>query len=265
MMEFTTKLWRGSTYIRCLRGDEYTNYATGFFFGLDNNTIFLVTNRHVINPNFLDKDSSRTDKLELKLHTSSIDLTQQTSKSIELSTKENTNWFVHPDPKVDLVLVDVSDIVEDCFIFAYDYTAIPPKNLFLPPGENLVVLGYPKEFYDKVYNLPIARNATLASHYSTPFENNKYFLIDSFLHEGTSGSPVITKWEPTVTVDEKTNKLRYNYKNIRSYLLGIHSEEEPLPEEVRSREDRGEGVFNLNRVWYSYLILEILDAMSEKM
>ena len=90
---------------------------------------------------------------------------------------------------------------------------------------DLIVVGYPLGLYDSMHNTPIIRSATIAIVYPLPFEGKDYFLIDSRLHKGTSGSPVILKPQDN--------------------LVGIHSGQ--LEEDT-----------NLNIVWYAELIPEII-------
>jgi hypothetical protein len=67
-----------------------------------------------------------------------------------------------------------------------------PNNIRLHVGEDVMVMGYPLGVFDDMHNLPILRNGIIASAYPIPFKRNQYFLVDSYLEKGTSGSPVIT-------------------------------------------------------------------------
>ena len=91
-------------------------------------------------------------------------------------------------------------------------------------GDDLLVIGYPLGIRDTKHKTPIIRSAIMASVYPLPFDGMPYFLIDSFLHEGTSGSPVLLK--PS-TVNRYINRgAELNLDRISSFekkLIGIHS------------------------------------------
>src|SRR3989442_12382964 len=81
-------------------------------------------------------------------------------------------------------------------------------------------MGYPLgQYYDDVFNLPVVRNGTVASAYPMRFRGQPYFLIDSRLHEGTSGSPVMTKSKRDWRKVEGGSEV----DNFRFYLLGVNS------------------------------------------
>lgn len=118
-------------------------------------------------------------------------------------------------------------------------------------GEELLVVGYPEETRDTLNNAPIARAATVATLYNQPFSGKQGFLIDSRLHNGTSGSPVLTK--PTTIarhINGRTELIHDRIKSFKKYLIGVHSEKFDLryPE------------LDLSFVWFASLIPEIIKA-----
>ena len=62
-------------------------------------------------------------------------------------------------------------------------------------NEDIFVLGYSLDIFDKLHNLPNAIGGTLTSPYPIPWNGNPYFLVNALLDKGTSGSPVITKFK----------------------------------------------------------------------
>ena len=80
---------------------------------------------------------------------------------------------------------------------------------------------------------------TTASVYPVPFEGNPYFLIDSELHPGTSGSPVIT--QPSIWVVKTDESELFEEPQYR--LIGIHS--------------AAYGDLKLNVVWFADLVAEV--------
>src|SRR5262249_16233321 len=95
-----------------------------------------------------------------------------------------------------------------------------PDKVRVSIGADVQVIGYPLGVYDDVHNLPIVRNASMASIYPVPFRGNPCVLVDARLHSGTSGSPVMTK--PTTTVSHEDGSLNI-YNTPVTYLLGVHS------------------------------------------
>ena len=113
-----------------------------------------------------------------------------------------------------------------------------------------MVMGYPLEFYDDINNLPIIRNSTLASIYPIPFRNNQHFLIDSRLHSGSSGSPVLTK--PNTLLIDNEGKLAAQ-DQYQPLLIGVYSGTVPMRDELLDDH------LGLGSVWFDYLIPEIIE------
>jgi hypothetical protein len=196
--------------------------ATGFFFGFEGQ-LYFITNRH----NVIDEnDWFYPDELRLKLHIDENDFTKNQMFPIPLYDPEHRPlWLEHPKGKdIDVVALTV-DLPSSFFIMSFNKENLWREGDYVLIGNDLIVAGYPLGLYDSKHNTPIIRNAAMASVYPLPFEGKDYFLIDSRLHEGTSGSPVISKPQ---------NK-----------LVGIHSGQ--LEEDT-----------NLNIVWYAELIIEII-------
>jgi len=66
---------------------------------------------------------------------------------------------------------------------------IAPPDIQIPIGQDALLIGYPRGFYDFDNNLPLIRNALVSSIYPVDFRGKPYFLIDARLHKGMSGSP----------------------------------------------------------------------------
>jgi len=167
--------------------------ATGFFYE-EGGRMYLVTNRHVV----IKEDSDfYPDTVLLTVHTSRADIYACRDVPIPLyDSNTKPVWLEHPKSgnKVDVVALDFTEHqLPDDVIAPWKSDRLLKPDVVLRTGEELSVIGYPHGFYDSVFNLPIVRNASLASAYPIPFEGQPFFLIDANLHPGTSGGPVVTK------------------------------------------------------------------------
>ena len=231
-----------TTPIICKEGRKILGTGTGFFFQYNEN-IYLFTNRHV----FIDEDRNfYPDKVVIRLNKGGTNLIQNDEITFELyrSNTDDKNW-IEIDRYVDLAALKIKSL--EGYIFAALSSAnLPPKDLRLGLGEQVLVIGYPEGFYDDVYNLPIVRSASIASAYGIPFKKNPFFLVDARLHPGTSGSPIITIPKSVIQMPQGgisiTSKPQW-------YFLGVNS-----------GEFRG---LQLNAVWYSSLIIELLKKNEE--
>jgi hypothetical protein len=112
-------------------------------------------------------------------------------------------------------------------------------------------MGYPLGVYDDIHNLPIARNGIIASAYSVPWRNELYFLVDSYLEEGVSGSPVMTKFKNSWrTRDDGKPPTGFSF-----FLLGIICSTFEVPE--------GKKPTGLNATYFGKLVDHIVDSVTE--
>lgn len=117
----------------------------------------------------------------------------------------------------------------------------------------MLILGFPLGFHDTLNNLPIVRSATIASSFSHPFKGEPYFLTDSRLHRGMSGSPVIVK------LLGRSEVVRNCDSEWR--LLGIHSSALDVSDREPDQDER----LALNSAWYASLIPEMLPSRTESL
>jgi hypothetical protein len=238
--------------INCERKKIHVGSGTGFFFEHAEG-LYIITNRHVI---INESDDYFPDEITLRLHVDQSDLAKNKEYEVELYDEENPNWLEHPfDPKVDVVAIPLDlDEIESKFLYAaYNYEttfSYVSHQVNIPFGADFMVMGYPLEFYDDINNLPIIRNATLASIYPIPFRNNQHFLIDSRLHSGSSGSPVLTK--PNTLLIDNEGKLAAQ-DQYQPLLIGVYSGTVPMRDELLDDH------LGLGSVWFDYLIPEIIE------
>jgi len=236
--------------IRVFCEDTQLGTATGFFFATENESrLFLITNRHVViaepqpQQGRQQSGGQYPNRLVLKLHTNPKDLKQSEDYVVQLYRPTESTSKDRPkkerlwreiDKTTDVVAIELNTTdFQKYSIAKFMQKDLLPSDIHLGLGDSLVVIGYPLGISDQVFNLPIAREATVASVFPIPFEGNRYFLVDARLHPGTSGSPVITR--PT-SVYTRGGQLMSSNPPV-FYLVGINS--------------AGAPELNLNTVWFA--------------
>ncbi|NPV63623.1 MAG: trypsin-like peptidase domain-containing protein [Methanotrichaceae archaeon] len=239
--------------------------ASGFFYE-DLNKLFFVTNRHVVVD---EEEDFFPDSLELNLHTDQEDLSRSKKYTISLYEGDMRLWLEYPrDGKgIDVVAlpVDKDEIDSEFHVEAFSKKDLLSPRRYISIGDDLLVVGFPLGIRDTKHKTPIVRSAIIASVYPLPFDGKPYFLIDSFLHDGTSGSPVLLK--PSDVIRDVNGRARLVHDKTASFkreLIGVNSGAfiptnwEPCDME-QIRED-GCPRMGLNKVWFASLIPEIING-----
>ncbi len=215
--------------------------ATGFFFASAERK-YLITNKHVV----ASSQGYKPLHLVIQVHTNPNSLVQNRRISIPLyDTGNNKLWSEHPNiANVDVVAIDITGLMQQTdVIFYFGTNNFLPNNVMLMSMDKCAVIGYPLGFYDHVHNLPITRGGAIASAYRAHFRGEPLFLVDAFLHPGTSGSPVIL---PSSSMRQTGNGIALGF--FPHYLLGINSGEYQV----------NGNKLGLNAVWYAELITDII-------
>jgi S1-C subfamily serine protease len=202
-----------------LKAGAVVGQATGFFYAR-NNDLFLVTNQHVIHD---DAKNITPDTLRLRLHLDGNDVSKNGDYDVPLYNGTQQLWKTHPtfhQADIAVVKLDKAKLTARFFVKAWSQESFLPSQYPLDPGVDIFIMGYPLGFYDDKNNLPVFRNAMIASSYGTDFQNLPMFLTDANLHPGTSGSPVITKPKNTWVDDQGNTAI---VSDTVYYLLGVHS------------------------------------------
>ncbi len=222
--------------------------ASGFFYAR-NDDLFFVTNQHVVRD---DTKNVIPDSLRLRPHTDGSDIRKNEDFEIPLYSGGVRLWKIHAthaDADIAVIRLDKAKIQAKYFIKAWSATAFLPKQYLLAPGDDVFIMGYPLGYHDAPNNLPIFRNAMIASTYGVPFEGKQFFLTDANLHPGTSGSPVITKPRSTWVDDQGNTNL---VTGTVYYLLGVHSATVGVTPAGQPSIPLG-----LGAAWYANLVEEI--------
>ena len=67
------------------------------------------------------------------------------------------------------------------------------KRIPVEVADDVVIIGYPRGFYDMVNLYPIVKAGIIASKWGAQFMGEPCFLIEARLFPGSSGSVVVTK------------------------------------------------------------------------
>jgi len=237
-----------TTQILTFKGRRPLPQASAFFFSRDGH-LFLVTSRHVL----YDAPSAHfPDRVEIALHTHTLNATQSTSLSILLYCQGKGVWRQGCDNNHD---VDVS-VIEIEIEIEIDQSRLPPTNLcaFTPQhlqqslaeieaGHPLLVVGFPLGFHDVLHHLPVVRHTVIASSFGLRFQGEARFLTDARMHSGTSGSPVVIRAQPSDTA----------CRHLPWKLLGVHSSR--LNEGTRDRQI--DESLSLNVAWYADVLMSL--------
>jgi len=225
------------TRVSTFSGERLLTAASGFLFERAGR-LFFVTNRHVL----VDASNHHhPDRIELAVHTDAVDLSRFAVVSVPLYAKGKGRWRQAEDSGGD---VDVAAIELDraalpksvvLRAFTLDHLQGPLEEIGI--GTPLLVVGFPLGFYDTVHNLPVARQAAVASAFGVRFQEKGYFLTDARTHRGTSGAPVVMR-DPG------------GDPGLPWKLLGIHA----ARIDMRTREEGVDESLGLNSAWYADIL-----------
>lgn len=257
-------LWLAVVRLTVVAPGHDLKWATGFFFWHDSR-LYLITNRHVV---ISEKDDYYADELILKIHNNSNDLSKNKYLYLKLRGEGGENlWLEHPSysSDVDVIALSLSGTFTngDYLIGAFEEEDFHNEDDNFAAGEDVVVIGYPFGIADDRWNLPIIRQGTVASGYPIYFEGKPFFYIDTRLHKGSSGSPVLAKPGELRIVRGKGTDTSTRGK---IYLLGVNSGHMELEEKIRELyydEDEPFRTLDLSRVWYAELIIAIIEQKSK--
>lgn len=254
-----------------IRYESVDGGGTGFFFNYNNNT-YLITNRHVVDPEDVSPDQARI----WFRNYGNIENTNHFD--ISLSGGDGQDWFSHPESAdIDLAAIpletrlsSVDDVrSEDHITGSLAFTRQHYIHDNISIDNRVVILGYSGDFVDRTTLFPVRRNALISSPYGARFNRNPFFVTDARMHPGTSGSPVLMQAGGMMMTSGDVPEERS--KGV--YLLGVHSATfyENKKEESKSKDqywteansdlqnkDNKPLKYELNVAWYPSLIDDIL-------
>ena len=229
---------------------------------------WLVTNRHVLIPqiNGVEVQPSSVTFHLRKRNENKLEWDPITLSSADI---EECARF-HPDKNIDVAVIDVERFTKErineknidnyvpCYSVSKENFA-GQNNINIEASSDVLVVGYPRGFYDDVNLFPIIKSGIVASRWGADFQGNRHFLIDAKLFPGSSGSIVVSNPIDVVVKDGQI----FHSEEKQFAFLGIFSGEPYRHENPVEFDDMiiiQKSGFNLGIVWYADLVEEILDS-----
>ena len=228
--------------------------------------MWLVTNRHVLIPRKGEQESSPTRVTFYLRRFSDSGVFNWDPIAVRVDDIRELAKF-HPDASIDVAVLDISEpvgerIKSDKRFFAPYFLSSEnlagKNNIEVEASSDVLVVGYPKGFYDEANLFPIVKSGIIASRWGVGFQGNPYFLIDARLFPGSSGSVVLSKPVDLVVRDGRL----ISSKEKQFAFLGVFSgepkyEEDPVViGDLTITQTSG---FDLGIAWYAHLVEDILD------
>ena len=221
-------------------GQQSLTAATGFFFERGPR-LFLVTSRHVVIDEAVDH---LPDRIEITVHTDTVNLTRTVTLSILLYRDGKANWRQGQDSggEIDVAVLEIdrSALPASALLYCYGPDNLQPELAAVGVGTQLLLPGFPLGFYDTVHHLPVVRHAIIASSFGVRFQGQGYFLTDARTHRGSSGAPVVMR-------DDGAGA-RMPWR-----LLGVHS----ARMDMGTRDLEQDESLGLNSAWYADVLLTL--------
>lgn len=232
-----------ATPIRTYQGAAPLTNASGFFYRRGPR-LFLATSRHV----FLDEKSEhRPDRIEIELHIDGGDISRCVDFSIALYRQGMSLWRDARDRggPIDVAAIEIE---QDALPASIAFRAFEPAHQVgdagaVEIGSNILIVGFPLGFQDRLHHMPVARHAIVASSFGLRFDGKGYFMTDARTHRGISGAPVVMRAPNDPTKGDLTWS-----------LLGIHS----TRLDIGTRDLLVDEALGLNCSWYA----DVLDTLT---
>ncbi|MGF7179400.1 trypsin-like peptidase domain-containing protein [Tunturiibacter psychrotolerans] len=198
MVAFLTVTYQTPIGIMQKRGTSFFVAYEDKRLGPGQGFVYLVTNRHMVQPGFEDGAPFAVTNFSLKLNKRSLD---GTSTAFEAMLPINSShwYFRDDDPSVDLAVLPLAP---DQAI--YDYSAFPTslmatrdvvQSQSIAEGDSILFAGFFYQFSGLKKNEPIVREGVLAmmpeeKMTTTMHKPGDLYLADVHVFNGNSGSPM---------------------------------------------------------------------------
>lgn len=237
------------------RDPKLTNFGTGFLMistdtVSESSRVYFVTNKHMLGDYSLVDPFIPYDSIIVDFYSNnpSGGIISETIKIKSFIGQLNKNIILHPNPLVDVAMVDLPD---DQRLYQkssnINWTVLSKNDLIdtkemqnykISYGEQVFAIGYPSNVMIAGSNLPIAKSSYVASSTKGNFKvdfnvvsrtkqvkkvspGGSFFLVDGLIIGGNSGGPVISGNQTTIGFTE--DKSRVTRTRRTSRILGIVS------------------------------------------
>ncbi len=173
---------------------------------------------------------------------------------------------LHTDSEVDVAILRVDDLLRERMKPGNIYMTLSSvseedlpenKNISAEVADDVVIIGYPKGFYDEKNIFPIVKSGIIATRWGMNFNDMPVFLIDAKLFPGSSGSIVVTKPISSIVAEGPMKDER----ETQFAFLGVYSGEPFRQQEPIDLDDITiirKDSFNVGTVWYGKLVVDIV-------
>mgnify|MGYP000569075650 CR=1 FL=1 len=168
---------------------QRTYRATGFFYRYGGEH-YLITNKHVVEHEHDISPKSLRIQVKFKVG----DKIDTRPVRVELFDDDgNERWLTHSkNPNVDLAAVPIAiDLTKTPTHFFSSKQHVPQDTNMTIAGSGVLTVGIPGPIAPGESNTAIVRSGVASSVYGEPFGGEPCFLVDSNLHDGMSGSPIV--------------------------------------------------------------------------
>ena len=255
---YANKIFSMTTIVRVYSGSKI-GQATAFYYQSPQNDVYLVSNRHVFYPG-----EKYPDSIIFNLRKADTINKRDRWHPIKLEIKFlQLNLKLHTNNKIDVASININEHVlkpkSPLFYQIIPVTQPDTATLNLENfeiGDDILVLGYPKGYYDEFNLIPIMKAGIISSFYRTNFNNLPCFLIDNGLFHGSSGSIVISKFKPLIISNQEplfSLEKSFTFLGIFSgapYILGPQVETDDA---ITIKKE----YLDLGKVWYPWVLNEL--------
>ena len=244
--DFDSKINRMTTLIITTTPQGEVAQGTGFFYSVSDpaepggpqyqwvqTDIWVLTNRHVVMP---EANGVETRPSAISVHLQRWDALGRLEWAPVVLSSDDIKERVrlHPDEHVDVAAIDMSKLLtqeiesnrdrftyNSPFCLSRDLLMRNNQKLQIQASSEVLIVGYPKGYYDGVNLFPIVKSGIVASKWGAEFRGAPCFLIDAKLFPGSSGSVVISKPIDVVVENGQLFVIKDGEKAFA--LLGIFS------------------------------------------
>lgn len=205
-MSTITRPSAASLYLGLNANGQAIGSATGFIVQLDDSSLYLFTNRHVVRGRRQDSDEllSNTgavpDEVVIQHNESGKPGCWIPKTESLYDSNGSPRWLEHSTlgPSADVVALPLTDTTG---IDTYNYDpSNPGPKMPIHPSSSVSIVGFPfGETGGGFFGIWV--NGFIATEFSINYNNMPVFLVDSRTRPGQSGSPVLIYKEGTIPLE----------------------------------------------------------------